>query len=85
MIVGSSKKFDKAFKKCSQEIKDRFIERLEIFKENKYDPILKNHNLSGKLIGLRSINVSGDYRAVFEEKLEEIIFISIGTHSQLYK
>ncbi|MDD5731376.1 MAG: type II toxin-antitoxin system mRNA interferase toxin, RelE/StbE family [Patescibacteria group bacterium] len=85
MIVGSSKKFDKAFKKCPQEIKDRFIERLEIFKSDKYDPILKNHSLSGKLNGLRSINVSGNYRAIFEEKSDDIIFIAIGTHSQLYK
>ncbi|MFH1192383.1 MAG: hypothetical protein V1655_02815 [bacterium] len=46
---------------------------------------LNNHPLSGKLNGLRSINVSGDCRAIFEEKLEDIIFIAIGTHSQLYK
>jgi addiction module RelE/StbE family toxin len=85
MIVGSSKKFDKAFKKCPQEIRDRFIKRLGVFKENKHDPILHNHGLSGKLNGLRSINVSGDYRAIFEEKPGNIIFIDIGTHSQLYK
>lgn len=85
MIIGSSKKFDKAFKKCPQEIKDKFIGRLGIFKENKHDPILNNHGLSGKLNGLRSINVSGSYRAIFEEKPENTIFINIGTHSQLYK
>ena len=85
MNVSSSKKFDKIFKKCPQEIKDKFIERLEIFKENKFNSVLNNHFLSGKYKCYRSINVSGDYRAIFEEKSEDIIFIAIGTHSQLYK
>jgi len=85
MNIFTSKKFERMFKKCSQEIKGKFIERLKIFKENKYSPILNNHPLSGKLNGLRSINVSGDYRAIFEERSENIIFIAIGTHSQLYK
>jgi len=29
-------------------------------------------------------NVSGDYRAIFEDFGETIIFINIGTHSSLY-
>jgi addiction module RelE/StbE family toxin len=81
----TSKKFDKMFKKCPQEIKEKFIKRLKLFKDNKYSPILNNHPLSGKLKGLRSINVSGDYRSIFEEKSGDIIFVAIGTHSQLYK
>lgn len=85
MKVFFSKKFEKIFKKCPQKIKNKFIERLKIFKENKYDPLLNNHALSGKLNGFRSINISGDWRVIFEEKSEGIIFIAIGTHSQLYK
>lgn len=85
MNVFTSKKFEKMFRKCHQEIKDRFIERLKIFKKNKYNFVLNNHSLTGKLKGLRSINVSGDYRAIFEEKSEDIIFVAIGNHSQLYK
>ncbi len=85
MNVFISKKFEKMFQKCRQETKDRFIERLKIFKKNKYSPVLNNHLLFGKLDGLRSINISGDYRAIFEEKSEDIIFMAIGTHSQLYK
>ncbi|EKD56618.1 MAG: hypothetical protein ACD_58C00132G0005 [uncultured bacterium] len=85
MNIFTSKKFEKMFKKCPQEIKNKFIGRLKIFKVNKYNPILNNHALPGKLFGLKSINVSGDYRAIFEEKPEVIIFIAIGTHSQLYK
>lgn len=85
MKVFTSKKFEKMFRKCHQEIKNKFIDRLKIFKKNNYNPILNNHPLSGKLKGLRSINVSGDFRAIFEEKSEDIIFVAIGSHSQLYK
>lgn len=85
MDVFISRKFDKMFIKCPQEIKNKFIEKLKIFKNNKFNPLLNNHSLSGKLKGLRSINVSGDYRAIFEEKSENIIFVAIGNHSELYK
>lgn len=85
MNIFTSKKFEKMFRKCPQEIKSKFIERLKTFKKNKYNSILNNHLLAGKLKGLRSINVSGDYRAIFEEKSEDIIFMAIGNHSQLYK
>ena len=85
MNVFYSKKFDKMFLKCPQEIRDKFIERLGLFKENKYDSTLNNHTLSGKLKGSRSINVSGDYRVIFKEKPDGILLTTIGTHSQLYK
>lgn len=85
MNVNYSKKFLKQFPKCPNDIRIKFKERLEIFKENKHAPILNNHFLSGKYKGYKSINVSGNYRAIFEENLEDIIFIAIGTHSQLYK
>lgn len=31
-----------------------------------------------------SIDVTGDYRAIFEEHNDKTIFILIGTHSELY-
>lgn len=51
------------------------------------DPKLNNHVLRGKLRGLRSINITGDWRAIFREykKDKQILFDSLGTHSQLYK
>lgn len=73
------------FKKCPPEIKMKFIERLKNFKEDKFSFTLYNHTLSGKLKGLRSINVASDWRAIFEETPDEITFVAIGTHSQLYK
>lgn len=85
MNIYFSKKFEKMFKKCPLEIKNKFIARLKIFKENKYHVMLNNHALSGKLSGFRSINVTGDWRAIFEETSGDIIFTAIGTHGQLYE
>ncbi len=41
MNVFTSKKFDKMFKKCPQEIKGKFIEKLKVLKENRHNPILR--------------------------------------------
>lgn len=49
-------------------------------------PMLRNHSLSGKYKGCRSINVSGDWRAIFREYKggAVIYFEMLGTHSELY-
>ncbi len=62
-----------------------FKERLEIFIEDPFDPRLRNHPLKGKLKGYRSINITGDWRALFKEVEDGVYFVIIGTHSQLYK
>ncbi|MFH1192085.1 MAG: type II toxin-antitoxin system mRNA interferase toxin, RelE/StbE family [bacterium] len=86
MQIEYSKKFIKEFKKCPAKIKITFKDRLEIFISNKYEPILNNHGLSGKLKDYRSININSDWRAIFREIAEEtmVYFEAIGTHSKLY-
>jgi addiction module RelE/StbE family toxin len=86
MQIEYSKKFIKEFKKCPSNVKENFKKRLDIFIDNQYHPLLNNHPLVGQLKNYRSININGDWRAIFEE-LEGgkfIYFIAIGTHSQLY-
>lgn len=82
-------KFSKTYDKAPYKIRDAFDTRLKLFLENQYHPQLNNHPLSGKYRGYRSINVTGDWRAIFSEQEEDngivIIFEVIGTHSQLYK
>jgi len=85
MEVFPNKKFEKMFKKCPPEIQRQLIERLKLFRNNPYNPILNNHCLSGKLKGLYSINISGDWRIIYKKEGENIILAAIGTHSQLYK
>ncbi|MFA5169518.1 MAG: type II toxin-antitoxin system mRNA interferase toxin, RelE/StbE family [Candidatus Paceibacterota bacterium] len=86
MLIEYSQKFIKEFKKCPPNIKNSFRSRLEILTNDAHSPILNNHQLSGKLKNFRSINITGDWRAVFEEinNGKIIYFIAIGSHSKLY-
>ena len=67
-------------------VKMNFKTRLEMFINDQYNSILNNHPLIGELGNQRSININGDWRAIFEEVDDGqiIYFVAIGTHSQLY-
>lgn len=85
--VDFSKKFEKGLKKAPRKIQIAFRNRLEIYLTDKFSPVLNNHALTAKYEGYRSINVTGDWRAVFREfEGGEIIYFDIlDTHSDLYK
>jgi addiction module RelE/StbE family toxin len=87
MQIDFARKFDKQLKKSSNKIKKAFRKRLALFIQDKYHHLLENHQLSGKWRKYRSINVTGDWRAIFREfnNGEVVFFTEIGTHSQLYR
>lgn len=84
MTILYHKEFLKRYKKLSPKIQERFAERLRLFIEDEFDPTLNNHPLKGKYEGYRSINVTGDIRAVFKRTIHEAIFVIINSHSNLY-
>ena len=86
MQIEYSKKFIKEFKKCPSKVRIAFKNKLKTLTKNQFNPILNNHSLSGKLKEYKSININGDWRAIFQEiKKEDVIyFVAIGTHSKLY-
>ena len=86
MQIEYSKKFIKEFKKCPANVKTNFKSRLEIFINDQYRSTLNNHPLIGELRNYRSININGNWRAIFEELDggQIIYFVAISTHSQLY-
>ena len=78
--------FEKKFTKLHPKLKEQFKERRNIFLENPFHPILNNHSLTGDRIGQWSINITGDWRAIYVFKDRNmIVFIDIDTHSNLYK
>jgi len=83
--IGYKIRFQKDFKKLPPKIRSRFYDRLSLFLQNKSDPVLNNHSVEKAFPGCRSINVTGDYRAIFKEESNTVIFITIGSHSNLYK
>jgi len=80
------KQFEKQLKKITNKQKESLQDKLKIFSEDPYNKILNNHGLHGKYKNYRSINVSGDLRAIFKlsEDGETIVFAVLGKHSQLY-
>ena len=69
-------------------IRKSFNERIELFKQNPNHPYLNNHALKEPYEGLRSIDITNDWRAIFEEVPsghETIAYFSLlGTHDALY-
>ena len=84
MHISYSKNFIKQAKKLSPELRKKLQERVILFSDNPLSPILRNHALKGKYKQYRSIDITGDVRALYLQKDNEAIFYSIGTHSQLY-
>ena len=79
-----SRGFQKQFKKLPARAKQKAIARLQLFVANPMDYRLRNHPLAGEWREHRSINITGDYRAVYKREGDTVIFITIGTHSELY-
>lgn len=76
-------------KKANVRIRKYLEERIEIFSKDPSNLQLHNHPLKDKYQGYRSIDVTSDWRAIYQEVQigGEIItyFIALGTHKQLYK
>ena len=85
MNIGYSKKFSKQFAKAPKKIQCAFKERLMIFMKNKFDSLLNNHQLTNEYSEYRSINITGDWRAIYENIDDETVyFMYLATHSSLY-
>ncbi len=90
MKINFAREFIKQYRKANPKIKKAIDKRLKLFSENQLNPVLNNHQLSGNYQGFRSINITGDWRAIYSETKDEnnqtlIIFNSLGTHSQIYR
>ena len=85
MKVKLSKNFQKQYRKAPRKIQKSVKSRIILFRNNPSDSLLNNHALVGKLKGYRSINITGDWRAIYREiGINIAYFVSLGTHSQLY-
>lgn len=87
MRIDYAKRFRKNLKKSPVHIKHAFAKRLALFIENMEHPLLRNHKLHGNHHELWSIDVTGDWRALYhvvDGNIEWVEFVNIGTHSELY-
>lgn len=82
-----TKDFKKAYQKRIQSNKNlekRFEARYDLFVDDPTNPILKDHELAGKLQGYRAFSITGDVRVVYHIFEDIAYFVDIGTHNQVY-
>ena len=85
MEIEFSARFRKQYQKADKKIKKAFYKRLKLFRQDPFYPLLNNHLLIGRYREYRSINITGDWRAIYSRQRNIIVFEMLGTHSQLYK
>lgn len=86
MIIILHRNFEKKFVRLTLKLKEKFKERRNLFLEDPFHSLLDNHQLTGDRIGQWSINITGDWRAVYIFSGDNmVIFIDIDTHGNLYK
>ena len=85
MVVKYTKDFIKDSKILTPGQKEKLKTRLKLFGQDQFEPLLNNHSLKGKYLGYRSINVTGNLRAIFREEKDRVTFVTLNSHSNLYK
>lgn len=87
MMLQFTKQFEKDLKKLTKKQRQTVSERIHLFEQDQFHPLLNNHQLLGAYAGYRSVNVSGDLRMIYYKRNDEsivFVFVRVGTHSELY-
>lgn len=88
MEIEFDPEFRRQYDNANVRIQNQVKARLRIFKKDPENLELNNHTLKRDWEGYRSIDITNDYRAVYQEKTEgeETVayFVAIGTHEELY-
>lgn len=89
MTLRHDRDFLKKLKKLDVRIRKSFKQKIAIFLIDPFNPQLNNHPLKREYQGYRSIDITNDYRAIYQEKVEHdeqiAYFIALGTHEELYR
>lgn len=87
MNLRYSKRFAAALRRLPAHDKHMVLHTVELFRENPFDPSLRNHALTGLMTGKRSISVDHDLRIIFTERgdYQDVTLLDIGTHAQVYR
>ena len=86
IVILYTPEFKRDYKKLSGMLQDLLKKKGQLFEQEPFHPLLNNHALGGDRLGQWSINVTGDWRAIYEfQDAETVVFVEIDTHSNLYK
>ena len=88
IIINYHSSFQKAYQKrikFHSQLAKQTKARILLFINDRSNPILKDHQLSGTKKWYKAFSVTGDVRIVYKEISEsEVMFIDIGSHNQVY-
>ena len=88
MKIRLYRSFKKSYKSrvaSHKNLAQRTADRIALFKSDRLNLILKDHALSGAKREFRAFSITGDIRIIYLPVSEdEVIFIDIGTHNQVY-
>jgi len=68
----------------NHKLKKEFFSAIEIFKEERQSRSINDHRLNRKQYQFRSFSIDEDYRIVYLEKRDYILFVDVGTHEEVY-
>lgn len=76
-------------KKEDIRLRKHFKKAIDLFSKDHSNPELNNHKLHREWAGFRSIDITADYRAIYQEDNEGdepmAYFVAFDTHKQLYR
>jgi len=86
MNLEFTKEYRKQFDKLRLNEQARVQACLRLFQTNPDFPSLRRHALKGEFMDYMSISAGGDLRLHYYEEDDRItfVFVSVGSHSQLY-
>jgi len=71
--------------KQNKKLKLQLEKRIELFKLDRNNLLLRDHGLTGREQGQRSFSVTGDIRVVYFFETEDVVwFVDVGSHNQVY-
>jgi addiction module RelE/StbE family toxin len=86
MDVDFTKAFNKQFDKLPRKKQEQARDAVALFVTDISAPPLRNHGLKGEWLGYRSISAGGDLRLHYQVITDaKVLFVAVGSHSQLYK
>ncbi len=89
MIVQYDPDLLKKLQKVDVRIRKSFFKKIKLFEHNPHELQLNNHALKREYKGYRSITITSDWRAIYEDITEEdekiAYFLALGTREELYK
>ena len=86
MNIDFAKSFNKQFEKLTNKRQKQIRFTIALFLEDTKSPSLRIHKLKGDWSDHHSISSGGDLRIHYKQTSKDtVLFIAVGTHSQLYK